>query len=329
MKKGAVNIKSKILDIIYMTKDFFKIIGNKDYFHQEEKIGDYFLNKKSYYIDFKEKVKWTGKYVDNVPVLHVPSLKEDIYFPGMIIQYGLGSIDMYFLTGEDRYHDNIENVYNWILKNINKDYYFNNMMDKLDENYEYYSNNSALTQGQAISFLVRVVQYRLVKAGTDEITKLIKNIFNNFVLGIEGNGTVFKRGEDVYFCEYPRKETYIVLNGWVFAIFGLYDYQFYFKDDESKRYLNETLNTLKKDIEKFLTKERNWSYYDNNKRLCSYIYEELHINMMHALFELAHEEKFREIENDLRAGNNFLNRIKYTIIKIKDKIKDSYRYTTG
>lgn len=322
-------MNGKLIDIFYMARDFFKIILGVDYFHQPERLGDFFKDGKSYYIDFKGKTKWKGRCLEGVPMLYVPSLKKDIFFPTMIIQYGLGNIDAYFLTKDKKYLANIQNVYRWICNNINGDCFFNNTIRELDENFPYYSDNSALTQGQAISFLARATKYNLVVAGSDNAENLIKDIFSNMILPLESGGTLLKKGEDLYFCEYCRKDDYIVLNGWVFAIFGLYDYQFCFKDDTSKKYLENTLKTLRGKIKQFKMNDKKWSYYDNKQRICSYIYEDLHINMMDALYRLTKEDVFGELLNDLRRGNSFLNRVKYTAVKIKDKIKDSCRYTTN
>ena len=320
-------MKGKLIDIFYMARDFFRIVGGTDYFHQPDKLGNFFKDGCSYYIDFRGQVDWTGEYIDNVPVLYIPSLGKNVFFPSMIFIYGLGSIDMYFATKDPSYLINITNVYEWIIKNIKKDYSFDNLFQELDRGFEYYSNNSAMTQGEALSFLIRVVKYNLVRGISDEATKLIKNIFENMILPLEKGGTIIQRGDEIYFCEYCRRDEYIVLNGWIFAIFGLYDYQQYFKDPISKRYLDKTLKTLEKNIKNFILKN-NWSYYDNKGRISSPIYQELHIHLMDALYRLTNAEVFKGIKEKLEKGNTRFNRIKYTLIKIKDKLKDKCRYST-
>jgi heparosan-N-sulfate-glucuronate 5-epimerase len=322
-------MKGKITDIFYMARDFFRIILGVDYFHQPEKLGDFFQDRKAYYIDFKSKTEWKGRCKDDVPVLYVPSMEKDIFFPAMIIQYGLGSIDKYFRTADEKYLENIKNVYRWIVKNLNSRNYFDNMTSELDNNFPYYSNNSALTQGQAISFLARAKEHNLISSVSDEAESLMKRIFSNMVLPLEEGGTSLKKGKDFFFCEYCRKDEYIVLNGWVFALFGLLDYQSYFKDELSQKYLKETIDTLKGKLGEFMMDKERWSYYDNKKRACSHIYEDLHIHMADALYRLTKENFFSEIFNKLKKGNTFANRVKYIIIKIRDKFKDSYRYTTN
>ena len=320
-------MKGKLSEIFYMARDFFKIITGVDYFHQPEKLGNFFQDGCSYYIDFKGKVNWTGKFIDNVPVLYIPSMDKYVFFPTMILQYGLGNIDMYFATKNISYLKNVTNVYNWIVKNIKEDYSFDNLSQEMDREFEYYSNNSAMTQGEALSFLIRVVKYNLVNGVSEDAAKLIKNIFENMILPLEQGGTIIQKGDEIYFCEYCRRNEYIVLNGWIFAIFGLFDYQQFFKDSISKRYLEKTLKTLEKNIEKFIM-NNNWSYYDNKGRISSPIYQELHIHLMDALYRLTHMETFKNVKERLKKGNTWLNRIKYTLLKIRDKLKDTWRYST-
>ena len=119
---------SKIKDTPFMASDFIKIMLGKSYLHLPDHLGNYFEDKKSYYIDFRAKVNWPGLFNENVPVIYLPSLEKTVFFPSTIIQYGLGSIDKYFETKDVKYLLNINNVYKWIKNNINNEYYLNNKL---------------------------------------------------------------------------------------------------------------------------------------------------------------------------------------------------------
>jgi len=245
----------------------------------------------------------------------------------MILHYGLGSIDMYFYTSDSKYLGNITRVYEWILNNINSKYYFDNLFLELDQDHEFYSNNSAMAQGEALSFLIRVFKYNLIGEKSNKIEDLIKNIFVNLIASIENNGTAIKKQDKVYFCECCRKDDYVILNGWIYAIFGLYDFNQYFKDEKSKQYLMATLKTLENDIKAYLL-NNGWSYYDNKGRVCSPFYQDLHINLINALYKLTNREVFKRAYHQLKKGYTLFNRGRYTFAKIIEKFQENYKYTT-
>jgi len=77
-----------------MAKDFYRIISGTDYFHRPDLIGRYFIDSKSYFTDFTEKANWLGDMSENIPLLSIPSLSKKYSHPGMILQYGLGNIEV-------------------------------------------------------------------------------------------------------------------------------------------------------------------------------------------------------------------------------------------
>lgn len=321
------SLRRKFVDILYLMRDVIRITSGRDYFHLTEKLGNYFNDGCSYYSDFTGKVNWKGTYIDNVPALYIPSIDKNILFPSMILQYGLGCIDMYFITRDRSFLSKVSNVYVWIIHNIEIDGYLSNRFKELDSHSNYYSDNSAMTEGLALSFLVRVVQHGLIQLDFVDATEMMRKIFQNMVLPLEKGGTAIYKGGDTYFCEYCRTDEYVVLNGWIFAIFGLHDYQRYFKDGASEGYLNGTLDTLEKVIINYILKDK-WSYYDNKGRISSVTYQTLHIHLMDALYRLTNRIVFRNMYRDLKKGNNYINVFKYTFLKVIDKLKDEWKYAT-
>ena len=320
-----MQIIHKLKDILFMARDFIKIMSGKSYFHQPDHLGKFFQDKRSYYIDFRGKVNWQGDFNENVPVLYFPSIDRTVFFPSTIIQYGLGSIDKYFETNDTTYLINVNSVYDWIKKNINQEFYLDNKLIELYESNIYYSNNSAMTQGTALSFLIRVLKFNLIVGDYNEVRMLIKNIYKNMLMPTNMNGTALYMHNDIYLCEYCRPDNYLVMNGSVFAIFGLYDYNFMFEEKES--YLEKILNTFEKNAPNYIMAD-NWSYYDNKMRLSSPIYQYTHINLLEALYRLTHRETFNLMAIKLKAGYTLKNRVKYTIFKIIDKLKDNLPYST-
>lgn len=316
----------RAIDLVYMTRDFFRVVFGVDYFHKPLGKGRFFEDGRSYYVSFAHKAHWRRKYEEGVPVLYIPSLGRHRFFPGMILQYGLGSVDSYFATNDRRYLLNVSNVYQWIVNHIEESFPFDHLFQELDPTQPYCSNNSGMTQGEAISFLLRVLQCNLSETSRDT-ESLVKGIFGNMILPLYEGGTALYGSEEVAFCEYCRKDGYVVLNGWIFAIFGLFDYCSYFRDSRSEALLQRTLQTLAGVLPDYLLRN-GWSYYDTERALCSPVYQVLHIRLIEALYLLTHQDAFKRTLVLLRKGDSLLNRMRYTLVKVLAKLQQSYAYTT-
>ena len=83
-----------------------------------------------------------------------------------------------------------------------------------------------------------------------------------------------------------------MLNGWIFSLWGLYDYFKYTADEHSGAVLEATLETLKKKLPEFDIGY--WSMYEDGKRICSPFYHNLHIAQLSAMYELFGDDIYRE-----------------------------------
>jgi hypothetical protein len=183
-----------------------------------------------------------------------------------------------------------------------------------------------MTQGEIISFLTRVVEHGLAGDCEGDLSAVIDRVHENLLLPVnQGGGSMFV-DDDLYLCEYCRKDGYLVLNGWIFAIYGLYDY--YRFSGKGLDALERSLDTLEKSIPDFVVPEDGWSYYDNKQRFSSPVYQFAHISLLDALYRLTGREAFSRAALTLRDGYNWRNRCKYTAIKISDKLKDVIPYAT-
>jgi len=314
-----------------MAADFLGVVRGTSYFHLPDLLGRFFDDGRSYYVDFRGKVEWRGRYDEGVPVLHILSLKGDVFFPGMILQYGLGAIDRYFISGLPADERRIRSVASWLLRHCRPDGTFNNYCRELnsDESVAYYSNNSGMTQGQALSFLVRVLRHDLWPEQTMPLGALVERIAENLVLPTaEGGGTLYHENA-VVLCEYCRRDEYVVLNGWAFALFGLWDYVQWKEQIRFRNVLDATVDTLARSISNFIVEGNNWTYYDNLGRLSSPVYHQTHLTIADVLLRLTRRHEFKDAHERIAEGFSLWNRIRYTLRKIVDKLRDPYRYTTA
>ena len=98
----------------------------------------------------------------------------------------------------------------------------------------------------------------------------------------------------MFLLEDCRKDHNLVLNGWIFAVFGLIDYLKYREDPQTAAFLKETLSTMVAVLPRY-SLPNGWSFYDNDGRVSSPFYHDLHISLMDAMYRLTNENVFREI----------------------------------
>lgn len=150
---------------------------------------------------------------------------------------------------------------------------------------------SAMAQGQGISVLVRAYaatnKPAYKTAATLALGTFTRTIANRGVTASD-NGTWYE--------EYlPPSHTH-VLNGMIFAMMGLRDYNQEFNDALSLGLWNTGVTTLVNNLSKFDT--GSWSYYDLGDHLVASIhYHELHISLLTTMYSITNIHTF----NDYRA----------------------------
>ena len=110
-----------------------------------------------------------------------------------------------------------------------------------------------------------------------------------------------------------------VLNGWIFALFGLYDLTLMCEEDKYKQTLQSTLATLKKHLSDFDLGY--WSKYDMGKMITSPFYHKLHIAQLKALVMIDDDAVFPEMLAKFeRYQNSWWNRQRAFIKKAWQKV---------
>lgn len=148
---------------------------------------------------------------------------------------------------------------------------------------------SAMAQGEIISLFLRYYQI----SGEEKYLDLSKKAFHFMkndgshkgVRRIDSNG-------DLWLEEYPSSPPSFVLNGFIYAIFGLYDLYRVTGDEEVKEDIDACILTLKNNLPRF--DAGYWSYYDLlKKELVRYYYQKnVHVPQVEALYKLTNEPIF-------------------------------------
>src|SRR5574337_375793 len=198
------------------------------FWHDHPKLNDraFGVGLGGYYQDFSEKADYRGPYDHSgIPLLDYGGNIGKQYNPIAIAQYGLGNYDFYRCDKADERRQKFLRAADWLVANLEVNaagvpvwhHHFN---------WEYRTPlkapwYSGLAQGQGISLLVRAFQE------TDEVGYLIaaQKAFQAFTLGIHEGG-VNDRDEagSLWFEEYLVDPPSHILNGFLWASWGIYDY---------------------------------------------------------------------------------------------------------
>ena len=101
---------------------------------------------------------------------------------------------------------------------------------------------------------------------------------------VEDGGTTLYINDKIIFQEYVSKYNLSVLNGWIFSIFGLYDFTLVNKEKKYIDILNHTIETMCLELKKYDRKF--WSNYDLQNTIASPAYHDLHIMQLRILYKL-------------------------------------------
>ena len=152
---------------------------------------------------------------------------------------------------------------------------------------------SGMAQGEALSAFVRLYNVTNEKKYLPIIEKIFKG-FTNFKK--ENNPWfVYVDEQEFYWIEeYPLNEATHVLNGFIYAIFGLYDYYQLNKDELSRTLIEASLTTLVK----YLTEYRDpgyKSFYCLKHKAQGEFYHQVHIIELKKLSEISGYSYFKDM----------------------------------
>jgi heparosan-N-sulfate-glucuronate 5-epimerase len=165
---------------------------------------------------------------------------------------------------------------------------------------------SALSQGVAMSALLR--GYRLF--GDESMLRTAEACLNAFDRPLEEGGVRFiDPCGHVWFEEYPTNPPLHVLNGFIFALWGVLDYAKVTDSQKAWKWWSAGSETLKAHIADFDCGY--WSVYDLRYRELVSIYYQLniHVPQLEAMHLLTGEDAFKRYsERWSRFGNSFWRR---------------------
>ena len=253
------------------------ISGNSVHHVSQDEGGVYSKDSvRGYYNNLTEKVTRFPVGDGEVSKTKVSSDSE-IYFPIAIFQYGLAAYDLYLLNNDSKMLSSFLACADWAVSNQNADGSWNTFDYKSpDKPY------SAMAQGEAISLLVRAH----IETDDDKYIRSASLAKDFMLIPLSDGGTTEYKDDEVYLYEHCGMPP--ILNGWIFSLWGLFDYSKHTGDEDVTRLLNATLNTLKKSL--YLYDTGFWSRYDTSSRIASPFYHSLHIAQLNVMYDLFGDE---------------------------------------
>jgi len=295
----------------YNIKKFVKMVFGKSILHVKQDIGKSFSKKeiKGYYNDLTLKVSKSKISIDSLPVYEYEQNKY-VQFPIAIIQYGLGAYDLFLLTSKQEFKTRFYNAVNWIEEKIKEDGSIDTF-GFLHENAPY----SAMAQGEAASLLLRAY----IDSNDKKYLYLAIKLIDFMITPLEKGGVAIYKDDKIYLKEYTNKP--VVLNGFIFSMWGLYDLLKINQEEKYQRAFNMCLKGLIDILPNYDLGY--WSKYDNDKKISSPFYHSLHIAQLKCLYILTENDIFDEYARKFRKyQKNIFYKAKAFVTKVRQKVHE-------
>lgn len=297
---------------------FNKNGSNLSFWHTELKANSFSEEDRDsvrrYPMNFSEKTKY-NKHVDDDGVIML-DYGGDLgiqYNPNAIAQAALGYYELYLDAVESGNEADKEKYAGLFLTQAN--WFINHGRTVKDDillwEYEFAFEfreplkspwRSALAQGQAISVLIRAYSITKKPVYMERADKGF-NSFRHDCMEHEG-GVVFRKKDDVWLEEVVLSKANHILNGFVWALWGVRDYAVFTSDEYAKRLYDETEKTLYKSLDSYDVGF--WTCYDDIDvsggplmPVSSY-YQKLHTVQMEGMYEITGREVYQKWQKKWR-----------------------------
>jgi len=278
-----------------------------------------------YPMPFTSKADYPGEYDRvGIPLLNYHGALGLQYNPIAIAQYGLGNFNVYCRTEIVDRKATFLRVADWLVDQLTENpfglWVWNHHFD-----WDYRTRlvapwYSGLAQGQGISVLVRA--HRIT--GDERYMDAAARAFEAFEKTVDEGGVRYVDEDGfTWFEEYVVSPPTHILNGFIWASWGVHDYFLATRDEAVGALFDEAVKTLKANLDKYDTGF--WSLYEQSgtrmKMLASRFYHDLHIVQLEILCRLTGDPIFREYKNrwqDYRRNRG--NRVRARIGKVAFKL---------
>ena len=251
-----------------------------------------------YYMLFREKADYAGAYdAAGVPMLDYRGAIGLQYNPIAIAQWGLANYNRFCETADATRLQRTLKAADWLADNLEQNphglWVWNHHFDWEYRNTLKAPWYSGLAQGQGVSLLLRAhAQTRCAK-----YRQAAEQAFASLTQPIVEGGVLFEDDEqDLWIEEYLVDPPTHILNGFMWALWGVFDFWLAREDAAAKQIFERGIQTLLHNLPRFDTGY--WSLYEQSgarlKMLASPFYHRLHIVQLRVMASLTGDGRFAE-----------------------------------
>lgn len=278
-----------------------------------------------YYMLFAEKADYAGAYDSaGIPLLDYHGQIGLQHNPIAIAQYGLGNYNLFRRNADPEHREKFFRVANWLCAHLELNasdlYVWNHHF-----NWEYRETlkapwYSALAQGQGISVLVRAHK----ESGDARYLEAAKSALASFYKSLDEGGIAFTDEHgDLWFEEYLVTPPTHILNGFIWAAWGVYDYYLATKDAAAHDLFSRAVKTLVHNLSHYDLGF--WSLYEQSgtrlPMVASPFYHQLHIVQLRVMHRLTCEPVFAQVADRWQSyGQSRVKRTRALIYKSAFKL---------
>jgi heparosan-N-sulfate-glucuronate 5-epimerase len=252
-----------------------------------------------YYMAFREKADYSGVHDANgIPRLDYRGAIGLQYNPIAIAQWGLANFNRFLETSDaDRLQKTLKSA-DWLAASLEQNshglWVWNHHFD-----WEYRETlkapwYSGLAQGQGVSLLLRAH----AQTGHSRYQLAAEQAFISLTKPIAQGGVLVEDGErNLWIEEYLVDPPTHILNGFMWALWGVFDFWLANADALAKQIFDRGIQTLLHNLARFDTGY--WSLYEQAgtqlKMLASPFYHRLHIVQLRVMANLTGDRRFTEV----------------------------------
>jgi len=278
-----------------------------------------------YYMTFTEKANYAGVYdASGIPQLDYRGRLGVQYNPIAIAQYGLGNYNLWIQTSKPDRKQKLFRIADWLVSNLERNSHGVAVWNH-HFNWEYRDTlkspwYSSLAQGQGISLLVRAHK----ESNDTRYLNAARAAFLSFQHPIAEGGVAFTdESGDLWFEEYIVSPPTHILNGFMWTLWGVYDYWLATKEAAALELFSRGVQTLLHRLDRYDLGF--WSLYEQSgtrlPMVASSFYHRLHIVQLRVMQCLTRQKKFAEIADRWeKYGQSSTNRRRALIYKTAFKL---------
>jgi hypothetical protein len=222
------------------------------------------------------------------------------YNPIAVAQYGLGNYNLWRRTADPERRKKFFLTADWLCSRLEQNAHglavWNHHFDWEYRNTLRAPWYSGLAQGQGISVLVRAHK----ESGNAAYLDAAQAALASFYKPIQDGGVAFTdESGDLWFEEYIVSPPTHILNGFIWATWGIYDYFLATEHPAARDLFSRAVRTLLHNLDRYDLGF--WSLYEQSgtrlPMVASPFYHRLHIVQLRVMHRLTEEDKFAQVAN--------------------------------